>query len=521
MNDKTSITAKTISRFKSFRYALIAEGICAGALSAVVVVIFRLLLERAGELLIVVEKFGRENVWFVPVWIGILLAAAAVVYRLVKWEPYISGSGIPQVEGEMSGVLKQKWWRVLSAKLIGGVLSVGAGLSLGREGPSIQLGAMTAKGFARLTKRMKTEERLIMTCGAGAGLSAAFNAPLAGVLFCLEEIHKNFSAEVILSVMSASITADFISSNVFGLEPVFAFRDVTMMPLSQYFHVIVLGLLLGFFGALYNKTTELSQNLYQKIPGYVRLAIPFAIAGALAFVCPSLLGGGHELAISLQNGTYTLLVLGMLLAGKFVFSMLSFGSGAPGGIFLPLLVLGALSGALYYSAVSSMGIAADGLLVNFIILGMAGYFSAIVRAPITGIILISEMTGTFSHLLTLSVVSLFAYIVPDLLKVKPIYEQLLERIAKKKSAASASGDTVLVEGIVCHGCEAQDMRIGELVWPETCLVVSVVRGDNEVVPNGDTRLFAGDRLVLMCSEKMLSEAKKMLDDMCGTVKKYE
>ncbi len=102
-------------------------------------------------------------------------------------------------------------------KLAGGVLAIGAGLSLGREGPSIQMGAMAGKGVSRLAKRGKTEERMLMTCGASAGLAAAFNAPLAGVLFSLEELHKNFSVDVLLSAMSASITADCISRYVFGL----------------------------------------------------------------------------------------------------------------------------------------------------------------------------------------------------------------------------------------------------------------------------------------------------------------
>ncbi len=108
----------------------------------------------------------------------------------------------------MIGVLDPCWWKTLAAKLAGGLVSLGFGLSLGREGPSIQLGAMTAKGISRISKRSKTEEKLLITCGASAGLSAAFNAPIAGVLFSLEEIHKHFSPEILLSTMASSITAD-------------------------------------------------------------------------------------------------------------------------------------------------------------------------------------------------------------------------------------------------------------------------------------------------------------------------
>lgn len=421
----------TIENPKKFRYSLIIWGVIAGAFSAVAVVLFRILLEKVGHLLNFVTEYWKENTWFIPVWILILISLSFVVYMLLKWEPLISGSGIPQVEGEMEDKIDQKWWRVLLAKMLGGVLSVGAGLSLGREGPSIQLGAVTAKGVSRINGLVGEKEKIIITCGAGAGLAAAFNAPFAGVLFCLEEVHKKFSSEIILSVLGASFTAGFISNTIFGLDPVFNFGTVSMMPLDQYWHVIIFGILLGLFGSLYNKSIDFSQNMYQKIPDWLRLVIPFIFAGVLAFTFPHVLGGGHELAVSLKDGTFAIEMLVIILVIKFVFSMMSFGSGAPGGIFLPLLVLGALSGSVYYGIMNSMGVVNEGLLINFIILGMAGYFTAIVRAPIVGIVLISEMTGSFSHMLTLSIVAFFAYIVPDLLNIKPIYEQLLDRLLKK------------------------------------------------------------------------------------------
>ena len=113
----------------------------------------------------------------------------------------ISGSGIPQLEGEMVGKLNQRWQRVIPAKFFGGFLCLLGGLALGREGPSIQLGAMAGKAVSQGLDRGKTEERFLLTCGASAGLSAAFHAPLAGVMFSLEEVHKNFSVSVLVSVM--------------------------------------------------------------------------------------------------------------------------------------------------------------------------------------------------------------------------------------------------------------------------------------------------------------------------------
>lgn len=515
--------AKTLRRFRRFRYYLILEGIAAGAIAGLVVVLFRILLEKADAILHVVLAFGNANRWFIPIWLVILAVIACIVTLLMKWEPHATGSGIPQVEGEMSGHLEQCWWRVLLAKIAGGILSIGSGLSLGREGPSIQLGAMVAKGFARLTRRLKTEERLLMTCGAAAGLSAAFHAPFAGVLFSLEEIHKNFSAEVLLSTMAASIAADFVSRYVVGLDPVFAFSVPEMLELAQYGHVVLLGLLLGGLGVAYNRSIDLSQRLYRKIPSQtVRLLVPFLCAGALGFTLPAVLGGGHPLAMQVAAGSYTIDMLCLLLAVKFIFSMVSFGSGTPGGIFLPLLVLGALLGGIYHRVGGMVFALSDSQLPNFVMLGMAGLFSAIVRAPITGVVLICEMTGSFNHLLTASLVSLVAYLVPDLCRVRPIYDQLLSRMLEKQSPAGNrrnSGEKVLVDGVIHHGAAAAGKTVAQVQWPEGCLMVSLVRGEEEFVPNGDTVLSAGDRIVLLCDDWIAPEVYSHMEQQCMRLQK--
>lgn len=512
----------TIHRFHSFRYALIFEGIVTGAISGAVVVFFRYLLTYADEMLQSILTYGKNHIWVIPVCFAFLAVAAIMVAGLLKWESLISGSGIPQVEGEMIGELDPCWWKVLLAKLVGGLLSIGSGLSLGREGPSIQLGAMAAKGFSRITKRARTEEKLLITCGASAGLSAAFNAPIAGVLFSLEEIHKHFSPEILLSTMASSITADFVSRNVFGLKPVFDFQITQMMPLHAYGHVILFGVILGGMGIVYNTCLSKTQDLFQKIPyPSVRLLIPFLLAGVFGFTYPYVLGGGHPLVENLTTQQMMAGTLCLLFVLKFGFSMISFSSGAPGGIFLPLLVLGAVIGNIYYSSVNQVTGSLNGLLDNFIILGMAGYFSAIVRAPITGIILISEMTGSFSHLLTLSMVSLVAYVIPDMVHCAPVYDQLLHRLLSKldpERKNAPSGRKVLVEGMIFHGSEAEGRRVSEICWPETCLLVSLLRGDAECVPRGDTTLAAGDKIVILCDETAQKKLHDVLQDVCETVK---
>ncbi|WP_066645692.1 ClC family H(+)/Cl(-) exchange transporter [Christensenella timonensis] len=522
MKNSANDTHTVLHRFKNFRYGLLVQGIVVGALAGLVSVLFRLAIENANEVLSFILSAAGQNILLMVAWFGVLMIFAVITAKLVRWQPMISGSGIPQVEGEIHGVFSQSWWKVLVGKFAGGVLSIGAGLSLGREGPSIQLGAMMGKGFSRMTKRIKVEEKLLMTCGASAGLAAAFNAPFAGVLFSLEELHKNFSIEVLLSTMAASVTADFISRNVFGLKPIFSFHLTQNIPLDLYWVILILGAVLGVGGALYNFCIKKSQQLYgkmKKVRLEFRLMIPFFCAGLLGFTFPAVLGGGNQLIPMLIDGKFALAMVFAIFLVKFIFSMVSFGSGAPGGIFLPLLVLGALlGGGLGMAMIDGFGLPQD-LLQNFIILAMAGFFAAIVRAPITGIILICEMTGSFTQLLSLTLVSLIAYAVADLLKAKPIYEQLLERIIEtngEKQTAESGGNKILLEIPVHHGAPICMKKISEIKWPQQSLIVAVRRGSHEIIPKGTVRIRPGDILIVLCNEENSYMAREQIVGWCQT-----
>ncbi|MCG6527941.1 chloride channel protein, partial [Vibrio parahaemolyticus] len=138
-------------------------------------------------------------------WVILSIITAIIVILLVKSEPQIKGSGIPQVEGKLSGEIDYNWFSVLWKKFIGGILSVGSGLFLGREGPSIQLGAAVGQGLSQFFEAPKSEEKILISSGASAGLSAAFNAPIAGLLFILEEIHHSFSPLVWLTSFASVI----------------------------------------------------------------------------------------------------------------------------------------------------------------------------------------------------------------------------------------------------------------------------------------------------------------------------
>ena len=498
----------------TFKLRLIGEGMAVGLAAGAVVVLYRFLLEKALYFSKSAYLFQLKHPWLIPIWVVLLVLGGLLTGWIVKKVPMVSGSGIPQIKGVLQHRLEMSWWRVILGKLLGGVLGIGAGLSLGREGPSIQLGAAVGQGYSRLFKKIKVEEGYLMTCGASAGLAAAFNAPISGVIFALEEIHKNFSPVVMISALASSLAADFVSKNFFGMKPVFAFGAITPLPLKNYPAIVVLGIVAGLLGIVFNKALYKSQDLYKRLtrlPTWVKPVIAFLAAGIAGLALPAVLGGGHELVNELMAEHFTLFLLIILLLAKFLFTMISYGSSAPGGIFLPLLVVGALIGRIYWFLLSGWFGFNDAYIGNFIILAMAGYFTAVVKAPITGIILITEMTGSFSNLLSLGVVCLTAYVITDIFKSKPVYEELLERLLKSGgSELQGEEDKLLLEIPVHSGSLLEGKRVREMKWPPACLIVGVKRGESELIPNGETILCQGDCLIVLTNKEAAANVRECL-----------
>ncbi|WP_003540819.1 H(+)/Cl(-) exchange transporter ClcA [Desulfotomaculum nigrificans] len=519
---KKSNVLTTFINWRDFRLKIFFEGIFIGLAAGIAVVLFRYMLEQAEllrqRLYVVLEMRG---IGLILLWFAALFVIGCLLYWLVQKEPMASGSGIPQVKGTISGHFKMNWLRVLGVKFIGGVLAIGAGLSLGREGPSIQLGAAMGQGVSRLLGRLKIEERYLMTSGASAGLAAAFNAPLAGVMFALEELHKSFSPAVLMSAMAASLTADLVARESFGQKPIFHFPSLPVLPLKYYIYLVGLGLVCGVLGVIFNRALIKALNIYSEqrwLPRKFVPVFPLMIGGILGFVLPEVLGGGNGLVDLVAQGRFSLVILAVLLVGKFLFTMVSYGSGVPGGIFLPMLVLGALAGGIYGNLMTHYLHINPHYINDFVVLAMAAYFTAVVKAPVTGSILITEMTGSFQHLPGLITVSMTAYLVSDLLKSQPIYETLLARILAKKSPDSLTtqeAGKIIIEEVVCLGSGLAAKRVKDIAWPPHCLLVGIKRGEKEIIPKGNTKILAGDFLYVLANEDEAAEIKDALSQMAA------
>ena len=488
-----------------FRFRLFGEGILVGAFAGLVISLFRGLLEMGEDFRPVIYSFLQANgVIAVAGWILVSLVLAGILSWIVRFEPMCTGSGIPQIKGVLLGRMKMNWKKVIITKLIGGILAIGAGLSLGREGPSVQLGACVGQGTADLSRVSRSEGRFLITAGSGAGLAAAFNAPLAGVIFCLEELTKNFSPLVLMATIGASVTATTVSRVFFGGEPVFHIGTLPVLPIYYFGLLALLGVFTGMMGQLFNKLLIFSLDWYDNLPkqGMFRPLLPLLVAVPLGFFLPMIMGGGNRLVDALVNSNYPLSFLFILMVGKFLFTMLSFGSGVPGGIFLPMLVMGALSGAVFAGVATAAGILDTEWTANFIVFGMAAYFASVVKSPLTGSILIMEMTGSFHHMLSLIIVSMAAAVTAEAMSGEPVYDMLLGRALKKQPQVKSENDCcrVVAEILVDSGSALDGKIIAEISWPDNTLIVNVRRGDKEYVPDGHFLIKAGDFLYLYADD---------------------
>jgi H+/Cl- antiporter ClcA len=524
----SSYIKNLLLHWQDFRLKLFFEGILTGAFAGGVVVCFRLVLAWASPQRDRLFAFlGSAVFGWTALWFACLIGIGFILALLIKMVPMSTGSGIPQVKGILAGLLKAtSWLKVIGAKFTGGLLGIGAGLSLGREGPSVQLGAAAGQGVSRLLRRPALEEKYLLTSGAGAGLSAAFNAPLAGVVFALEELHKNFSPVVLASTVAASVTADLVTRIFCGQEAVFSFHNIPLLPFQYYLYVVVLGLIVGVSGILFNSGLVKSQIFYEKlrwVPAWLKPALPLLVAGLLGFVLPQVLGGGARLINSLPQMHYTLSILMVIFAVKFLFTIFSYGTGVPGGIFMPLLAIGAVTGNVYGN-IAAQYLHVDPIYVNnFIILAMAAHFSAIVKAPITGSILILEMTGSFEQLLPLITVCMSAYIASDLLEGKPVYDVLLNRMMAKRRPAQEpvqehEEEMHIVEKVVSLEASVCDSKVCDIEWPENSLLVGIRRGDAELIPSPETIIYPGDYLIVMSGTAKLSHVHSCLQELTGEEK---
>ncbi|MGN0175112.1 MAG: chloride channel protein [Methanobrevibacter sp.] len=511
-------TLKSIVENPKYIFRLSVQGVMVGIFAGLMVCLYRFLLSESEHILRNYLTIIQTNVVYIVLFFVFLAVLGLLIDGITKWEVDSSGSGIPQVYAEVKGHMEANWAKVLFSKIVAGVMTALGGLSLGPEGPSVQIGGMAGKGVARLFKGSKTDELRLILVGSAVGITAAFNAPLAGVLFVMEEINHGFDKTLIFIALVSAIVSDFISKSIFGQSTVLTF-PINNIPLENYWILIVLGIVIGVIGYVYNigmiKSSDFVNSL--KIPSQLKFVAVFIISGVVALTIPQISDGGHFMMDMLGVAIPSLGVLVLLLVLKYLFSMFSFSSGAPGGIFLPILVLGAYIGAIFGSVVVPALGMEHVLIYKFIVISMAGFFAATVRSPITGIVLIAEMCGSTESLVAMIIVSLIAYVVPTILGNEPIYESLYDRLLlnKNREFVKKPSKHVLSEYVVPLDCDYINFKIKDIPFPKNAIVVSVIRNGKYIIPTEDFNIKYSDQVQILTDVNDYPYVREEIEELFG------
>lgn len=384
----------------------------------------------------------------------ILSALLAMVgYFLVRrFAPEAGGSGIPEIEGALEELRPVRWWRVLPVKFIGGMGTLGAGMVLGREGPMVQLGGNLGRMVVDVFRMRSPEARhTLLATGAAAGLSAAFNAPLAGILFIIEEMRPQFRYNLISikAVFTGVIMATIVFRIFNGDKAVIEVGKLSNAPVNTLWLYLILGMIFGCVGPLFNTLVLRTQDMFQRLHGgnikkWVLIGgLIGGSCGVLGLIQPAASGGGFNLIPIAAAGNFSVGLLLFIFIARVITTLLCFSSGAPGGIFAPMLALGTLLGTAFGMAATPLFPAYHLDAGTFAIAGMGALLAASVRAPLTGIVLVLEMTDNYQLILPMIITCLGATLLAQFLGGKPLYSTILQRtLAKQKAEQEAKAQPV-------------------------------------------------------------------------------
>jgi CIC family chloride channel protein len=418
------------SRWERLRFShhedkvLLVLTLIIGAVVGAVVVAFILLTENLGARMYPAGGAAWRRV-LIPV-AGSLISG----FFLYRYFPNARGSGIPQAKTALfirDGYIS---FRTVVGKFTMCSLGLASGLALGREGPSVQVGCGIASVLGRRLGLSSASVKALVPVGAAAALAAAFNTPIAAVLFSLEEVMGDMHAPVLGSIVLSSATSWIVLHLLLGDEPLFhvpAYRLVHPVEFAVY---AVLGVAGGLVSVAFVKLLLWQRKFFQSLPASTRWYIPVAgglTVGLLGWFVPDVLGVGYAVVGQALNGHMVLGTMALLVCLKLVATATCYSSGNAGGIFGPALFIGAMLG-------GSVGEVAHMVMPNYTgnvgayaLVGMGAAFAGIIRVPLTSVIMIFEVTRDYSIIVPLMIANLLAYYVSSRLQEEPIYEALLHQ----------------------------------------------------------------------------------------------
>lgn len=487
----------SISHIKKTLLPCIGLSALCGAFTGALIFLFKLVSGKVIELSETIYGFVRGDIRLLP----LTVIAAAVIglfaALLLHIEPNSRGGGIPTAVAEIRGLFEFRWLRSILMIFPSAMLTYFCGVPLGNEGPSVQMGCALGRGTVSVFgEKARPFDRYIMTGGACAGFAAATGAPLSGILFAIEEAHRKYSPMLFVT-SSVSVMASMATSAVFehftGVKTaLFDFRITASLPISSVWAALIPGILCGAFAIvftrLYRYAGHFLSDKLSSIPLGVKTAVIFAVCAVSGYFVISSAGSGHSLVEGILESHITWYALAGILVLRVLLLIFANNAGVTGGLFLPILAIGAIVGSLSAKALIGMGLLSCEYYAVTAALGMVAFMSASSRTPVMAIAFGAEAILGASALFPTVIAAAAAYLTVELSGEVAFSDTVIE---KKTSSERRGKKCEIVDAFleVKEGCFAEGYELRDLLLPPMCVVLSVRRredlGLTSVLGGGD------------------------------------
>jgi H+/Cl- antiporter ClcA len=531
---------RTFIRLRSYSFNLIFLSVVTGLFAGTVVTLYNIATSYAEGYARSLYSLILEHPAFIPLLFIGLACGAILIGTLVRFVPMIRGSGIPQVEGASRGIFGFRWYVVMCSMLAASLACVFMGLSAGTEGPSLEIGGCAGDAVGITFKRTQMIRRLQIAGGASAGFAVAFNAPITGMIFALEEAFHSFSPQAFICSATSVITALLVRNGMraaMGFKVGFAFENFVFADINQmsYFYVAIAALIVALCAVCFYYLMLIARKLFKKIKFFKntgKFIIPFVISGAFGLITLYSIGGGHSFIDALATGgtgninvttifgTTVVASLVIIVIIRFISMLLYMSCGVPCGVFIPMLAVGAGLGGILSLLFQRIGFnpAYSDYLV---IICMAVFFTTFVRAPITGICMIFELTGQLKNFLPALLGITIGYVVSEMCRLQPGYEKLLAMFVDEEGFLK-NVKKARVSVTIQKGSQADGGNVRKIIWPAHGLIVGVTRQNGQTfIPDGQTILSAGEVIEFECDTADESQLMDYLYEIVGKPPKKE
>lgn len=507
---------KKLKNIHSFKLIvpIILLGMSTGAVTGAMVSLYKFFAKHAIYVSEKMYHFFGENLWAFCIILPALFGFAILLSFIYKKMPTLKGGGICEAMGLVSGIFTFKWLRSLIGTVTLSLANFTLGVPLGNEGPSVQIGASIGKASTLiLGKKGGVWSRYSIASGACSGFAAATGAPMTGIVFALEEMHRRLSPMIIVislvSVAACRAVTELICPLLGISVELFPALSLPSLSVSELWLPLAIGLVMGFFSVGFLLAFKcingfMDETLEKVKPAYKIFAV-LALTVVFGLVSHSFISTGHHLTEELLKPQGFALLLIALLLMRTVLTLSANSAGLTGGMFLPTLAISALASALTAHGFMSLGIVNEGYYTLIVVLGVVSGMAGIMNMPFTAILFALEVLSCSGNLLPIMVVSGVSFAVVELFHCKSINELALEKRVEKertgKKAVSVERDVVIQKGSFAVGKEIKD-----IFWPANLLVLSVLHPKEG--QNNGSFLGEGDTLHVRyttCNEKATNE----------------